>query len=81
MQSGAHVLSHQSGLLVLEDVAVVHERVVARCRPIESDEKLRFILNQHHVLPARKMRRWRRSRDGQDAEQCAVDMKRMCHSN
>ena len=52
-QSGAHVLSHQSGLLVLKDVAMIHERVVARCRLIESDEKLRFVLNKHHVLPAR----------------------------
>src|SRR3974377_73616 len=81
MPSGAHVLAHQSGLLMLEDMAVIHEGVVARCRLIESDEKLRRILDKHHVFPAREMRRWWRSRDGQDAEQSTVDMKRMCHSS
>src|SRR6516162_8047000 len=80
-QSGAHVLPHQAGLLMLKDVAMIHERVIARCRLIESDEKLRFVLNKHHVLPAREMRRRRRSRGGQDAEQCTVDMKRVCHSS
>jgi hypothetical protein len=80
-QSDAHVLPHQSGLLVLKDVAMIHERVVARCGLIKTDEKLRFVLNKHHVLPAREMRRRRRSRDGQDAEQGTVDMKRMCHSS
>src|SRR5215470_6471496 len=79
-QSGADVLPHQSGLLVLKDVAMIHERVVARCRLIERDEKLHFVLNKHHVLPAYEMRRRRCPRDGQDAEQCAMDMKRMCHS-
>jgi hypothetical protein len=34
-----------------------------------------------HVFPTREMRRRRRSGNGQNAEQCAVDMKRMCHSN
>src|SRR6516164_10986915 len=80
-QSDAHVLPHQSGLLVLKDVAMIHERVFARCRLIESDEKLRFILDKYHVFPAREMRWRRRSGDGQDAEQCAVNMKRMCHSS
>jgi hypothetical protein len=40
---------------MLEDVAMIHERVFARCRLIESNEKLRFVLNKHHVLPAREM--------------------------
>src|SRR5437870_9457157 len=80
-QSGAHVLPHQSGLLVLKDVAMIHERVVARCRLIESDEKLHFVLNKHHILPAHEMRRRRRSPDGQNAKQRAVDMKWMCHSS
>src|SRR6266699_1384833 len=79
--SGAHVLSHQSGLFVLKDVAMIHERVVARCRLIESDEKLHFVLNKHHILPAHEMRRRRRSPDGQNAKQRAVDMKWMCHSS
>src|SRR5262249_30482062 len=77
----AHVLSHQSGLLVFKDVAMIHERMLACCRPIESDEKLHLFLNKNHVLPACEMRRRRRSRNGQDAEQCTVDMKRMCHSS
>src|SRR6516164_3405390 len=77
----ANVLPHQSGLLVLKNVAMIHERMVARCWPIESDEKLYLILNKNHVLPACEMRRRRRSRNGQDAEQRAVDMKRMCHSS
>ena len=51
----AHVLSHQSGLLMLEDVAMIHERVVARCGTIESDEELRAVLDKHHVLPAGEM--------------------------
>jgi len=51
-QLGADVLPHQSGLLVLKDVAMIHERVVARRRLIESDEKLHFILNKNHVFPA-----------------------------
>src|SRR5262245_61482037 len=79
-QSRADILPHQSRLLVLKDVAMIHERVVARCRLIERDEKLHFVLNKHHVLPAYEMRRRRCSRDGQDAEQCAMDMKWMCHS-
>jgi len=66
---------------MLKDVAMIHERVIARRRLIKSDEKLRFVLNKHHVLPAREMRRRRRSRGGQDAEQCTVDMKRVCHSS
>jgi hypothetical protein len=63
-RSGAHVLAHQSGLLMLKDVAMIHERVFARCRLIEGDEKLRLVLDKHNVFPARKMRRRRRSRDG-----------------
>src|SRR5262249_47174089 len=55
----ANVLPHQSGLLMLKDVTMIHERMVARCRPIESDEKLHFILNKNHVLPAHEMRRRR----------------------
>jgi hypothetical protein len=49
---------------MLKDVAMIHERVVARRGPIEGDEKLRFVLDQHHVLAAREMRRRRGSRDG-----------------
>src|ERR1700748_3818267 len=79
-QSSAHILPHQSGLLVLKNVAMIHERVVARCRLIEGDEKLYFILNKHHVLPAHEMRRRRCSPDGQNTKQRAVDMKGMCHS-
>src|SRR5262249_53863415 len=60
---------------------MIHEGVGARCRLIESNEKFRSLPNEYHVLPAREMRRRRRSRNGQNAEQCAVDMKRMRHSN
>jgi hypothetical protein len=60
----ASVLPHQPGLLMLKNVAMIHERVGARCRLIESDEKLRFILDKDHVLPAREMSRRRRSREG-----------------
>jgi len=63
-QLGADVLPHQSGLLVLKDVAMIHERAGARCRLIERDEKLHFVLNKDHVLPAYEMRRRRCSRDG-----------------
>jgi hypothetical protein len=62
-RSGADVLPHQSGLLVLEDVAMIHERVFARCQLTESDEKLRLILNKDHVFPAREMSPRRSSRD------------------
>src|SRR3974390_2452858 len=58
-QSGTHVLSHQSSFLMLKDVTMIHERVVARCRPIEGNEKLRAVLDKHYVLPAREMRRRR----------------------
>jgi len=75
-QSGADVLPHQSGFLVLEDVAMIHERVLAPGRPIEGDKKLRPVFDQRHVFPTREMRWRRRSGNGQNAEQCAVDMKR-----
>src|SRR5271165_2182901 len=77
----ANVLSHQPGLLMLEDVTMIHEGVLARCQLIESDEKLRPVLDKHYVFPAREMSGRRCSRDGQDAEQCAVDVKRVCHSS
>ena len=77
----ADILPHQSSILVLQDVAVIHERVLARCGLIESDEKLRFIFDEHGVLPPGEMSRRRRILDRQDAKQCAVDMKRMSHSD
>jgi hypothetical protein len=36
-QSGARVLSHQSGLLMLKYVAIIHERVVTRGRLIPTN--------------------------------------------
>jgi hypothetical protein len=47
---------------MLKDVAMIHERVVARRWLIESDEKLRPVLDKHNVFPARELRRRRRSR-------------------
>src|SRR5215470_5027057 len=79
--SGANILPHQSRLLMLKDVAVIHEGMLARCRLIEGHEKLRLILDKYRVLPASQMS-WRRcSFDRQDAKQRAVDVERMRHSN
>jgi hypothetical protein len=44
-------LSHQSSVLVFEDVAVIHKGMLPRRRPIERDDKSGLILDQNHVLP------------------------------
>jgi hypothetical protein len=49
---------------MLKDMAMIHERVVARRWLIESDQKLRPVLDKHNVFPARELRRRRRSRNG-----------------
>ena len=58
-RSSAHVLSHQSCLLMLKDVAMKHEGVSAHCWPIEGDEELSFVLHEQGVFPGGKVcRRW-----------------------
>src|SRR5262249_18883699 len=47
---GANILPHQPGLLMLKDVAVIHEGMLSSCRLIESDEKLGLVLYEHRVL-------------------------------
>jgi hypothetical protein len=41
----AHVLSHQAGLFMFQDVAVKHKGVRASSRPIEGHERLGFVLD------------------------------------
>jgi hypothetical protein len=50
---------HQSSVLVLQDVAVIHEGMLPRRWPIEDDEKLGPILDKNYVLPPRKVSRRR----------------------
>ena len=52
---GAYILSHQSCLLVFEDVTVIHERMLARRRLIEDNEQFRLVFDQHRILPTPKM--------------------------
>ena len=40
---------------MLQDVAVIHEGMLARCRLIEGDEQFGLVFDEHRVLPARKM--------------------------
>jgi hypothetical protein len=53
---------------MLEDVAVIHEGMLAGCRLIEGYEKLGFVLDEHGILPTGEMSRRRRSLDRQDAK-------------
>jgi len=58
--SSADILSHHPGILVFENVAVVHEGMVPRGGSVKGDQKVGAVLNENHVLPPRKMRwRWR----------------------
>ena len=47
---------------------MVHEGVLPRRRPIESNEQLSLVPDENKILPAREMRRRRRSVDRQDAK-------------
>jgi hypothetical protein len=44
-------LSHQSSVLVFEDVAMIHKGMLPCRRLIEGDENLGLILDKNHVLP------------------------------
>ena len=49
-------LPHHGVVLVLEDVAVVHEGQLGRSRIVEAHEDLGVLFHQHDVLPAGLMR-------------------------
>src|SRR5258706_13997214 len=57
--SRAHILPHHPGILVFEDVTVIHEGMF-RCRwVIKGNQKFGLVLDENHVLPPRQMsRRW-----------------------
>ena len=55
-RSGAHVLPHQPGVLVLKDMAVIQERATARGSLIEKDKKFCLVLHKYCVFPASKVR-------------------------
>jgi hypothetical protein len=58
--SGAHILSHHPGILMFEDVTVIHEGMLPRRGMIEGNQKLGLVLDEDHVLPTRQMSgRWR----------------------
>ena len=50
-RSGADVLTHDAGIFVLKDVAMIHEWVFSRRRLIKDDEKLGRILDERDVFP------------------------------
>ena len=58
--SGAHILPHHPGILMLKDVTVIHKGVFPRRGLIKGNEKFCLILDESHVLPTRQVsRRWR----------------------
>ena len=79
--SGANILSHQASIFMLQNMAVIHKGMLARCRLIKGDKKLCLVFNEYRILPAGEMSRRRLFFDGQDTKQRAVDMKRVCHSD
>ena len=59
--SGAHILPHHAGILVFEDVTVIHEGMLLRGGVIKGNQKFGLVLDENHVLPARQMSRRRRA--------------------
>ena len=79
--SGTHILPHHTGVLVFENVTVVHEGMFPHRGVIEGNQKFGLILDQRHVLPPRQMGgRWR-ARERQDAKRRAVHVERMSHAD
>jgi hypothetical protein len=66
---------------MFQDMAVKHEGVGTRRRPIKGHEKFSFVLDQHRVFPTAQMRRRRLSLNGENSEQSAVDMEWMRHTD
>src|SRR5258708_9286788 len=55
--SRAHILPYHPGILVFEDVTVIHEGMF-RCRwVIKGNQKFGLVLDENHVLPPRQMSR------------------------
>ena len=46
-------LPHHAVILMLEDVAEVHDGHVGRRQVIEPDQDLRVLIHEDHILPAR----------------------------
>jgi hypothetical protein len=64
---------------MFQDVAVKHEGVAARCRPIEGDKEFSLVLDEQRVFPAGQVSRRSLFLNGQDSEQSAVNVKGMRH--
>jgi hypothetical protein len=79
--SCAGVLSHHPSIFVFEDVAMIHEGVLSACLLRELDQQLCLALHQYDVLPTRQMIGRRLVVQGEDPEECAVDVERMRHSD
>src|SRR5439155_11292113 len=77
----ANVLSHHACVLMFENVAVIHEGVLRRCRPIERNKKFGLFLDQNDVLPTRQVNRRRLAVNGEDEERGAMDMEGMLHTD
>ena len=65
--SSAHILPHP-GILVFEDVTMVHKRIFPCRGSIEGHEKLGLVFDQNYVFPPRKMCSRRCAAERQNAQ-------------
>ena len=47
------ILPHQPSVFMLQNMAVIHEGMLARCRLIKSDKKFRLVFDKYRIFPTR----------------------------
>jgi hypothetical protein len=45
--SGANILPHQASIFMLQNMAVIHKGMLARCRLIKGDKKLCLVFHEY----------------------------------
>ena len=79
-RSNHNKLAHHAGILVLENMAVIHIRMVGigEVRELSDDANCRTWIDEDGIFQAVFMRVWSRTGAVEHAELHIVDMKRMC---
>src|SRR6476620_9822069 len=78
-QSDDRELPHHAVVLMLKDVAVVHERHLGWRRIVEAHQNLGLLFDEHDILPAGLMRSRPPAVLAQDPEACTVHMEGVGH--